>query len=164
MKKKRLFKPHPINVESVHPRQLSIEALVPPSQDVDVDDLPLTISVGHSEYDAKRKAFSATLRLQTPKNTPQAEELPFSLKVEIWAAFSVDETRFSKDDVQDWATRNAPFVLYPYLREHVYALTARCGFRPLLLPLVEVPTFKLAPQKKTRTATKPVSKKTTKKD
>ncbi len=32
-------------------------------------------------------------------------------------------------------------ILQPYLREHVFALTARAGFQPLILPLIEVPTL-----------------------
>ncbi len=71
---------------------------------------------------------------------------PFVLKVELIGLFTVDPERFPIEHVDQWARTNAPLVLYPYLREQVYGLTSRAGFNATLLPLLEIPTFRLMQQ------------------
>ena len=75
------------------------------------------------------------------------------MRVVIGGVFKVDETKFAKADIDDWANRNAPFILYPYLREQAYTLTVRCGFPGIIIPLLEVPTFKIEPGKKIKRVT-----------
>ncbi len=75
--------------------------------------------------------------------TKPDEVVPFALRVHIMGQFKVDESTFDKAKIDKWARINAPYILYPYLREHVFALTARSGFDPVLLPLVELPTIKI---------------------
>ena len=160
MKQKPLFKSHPISLEWVVPKQLSIEANVPPTQRVGIDSINYSLAVGHSEYDKKEKAIEVALKLETIQDQDKDKQLPYLLKIELIALFRVDEDEFEIKNIEDWARRNAPFILYPYLREHAYALTLRCGFEPLMLPLVEVPTAKAQPRKKTKRSTKTSQKKT----
>ena len=51
--------------------------------------------------------------------------------------------KFSVEQLPSWAKVNAPMILFPFLREQVYALTARCGYNPIILPMIHVPTIRL---------------------
>lgn len=163
MDEKSLFKLHPISVQWVFPKELSIKAHVPPSSEVGLKEFPYSLAVGYGKYDEKKKIVTIALKLETVENEDQKEQLPYSLKIELLAAFKVDEQRFEIKYIEDWARRNAPFILYPYLREHAYALTLRCGFEPLMLPLVEVPTSKVKSPRKKRSSSKTSSKKASQK-
>ena len=66
-----------------------------------------------------------------------------TLKVEFHGRFKVDESSFPMDRLDHWADHNAPMVLYPYIREHVYSLTSKVGLPEGLLPLIEIPTFRV---------------------
>ena len=70
-------------------------------------------------------------------------ETPFSMKIELRGEFRINEREFPIDKIDDWARKNAPLILLPYLREQAFSLTARCGFKPLVLPLFVVPTFSI---------------------
>ncbi|HUU39675.1 MAG TPA: protein-export chaperone SecB [Desulfatiglandales bacterium] len=154
------LKEHPINIETVVPRELSIKLNVDdPTLMEDIEKVTYSIAVGHSEYNHKEKAITVAIKLETEKAKNQTKKSPLSIRIELFAKFSVDEKRFPMKNIEDWATRNAPFILYPYLREHVYALTTRCGLKPLLLPLVEVPIFKIEKPKKPKASSAKPSKK-----
>lgn len=94
--------------------------------------------------------------------------IPYFLFVEVVGIFEVDESKFPPDRIYEWANANAMYVMYPYLREHVYALTSRAGFRPLLLELLEVPLFTLGKEavesSTTRTASESEAKAEQKQD
>lgn len=137
------FTDHPIQIRAVFPSELHISANIMPSPEEDYGSLIYSISLGHSEYDKEKKEILVSIKFETNDE----EDQPVSMKVEIHAVFRVNEDRFDIEKLSDWATGNAPFILYPYLREHVYGLTVRCGFRPFQLPLVEVPTFQMNDKK-----------------
>ena len=158
-----IFKPHAISVEWVLPIELSIKAHVPPSPDVGLKEFSYSLSVGLGQYDEKEKSVTIALKLETLEDEEKKGELPYSLKIELLAAFEVDEERFEIEYIEDWAKRNAPFILYPYLREHAYALTLRCGFEPFMLPLVEIPTSKVKSPRRKKPLSKPASKKASQK-
>ena len=95
---------------------------------------------GHSPYDDEKGVIAVKLGVEIDSEIDKKS--PFDLKVEILGFFKVDKDNFNIDYLEDWAARNAPLVLYPYIREQVYSLTSRAGFNGILLPLFEVPTFK----------------------
>ncbi len=137
-------KKHPISIIKVTPIELSIKANVEPDNREKLGVIPYTMSVGHSDYDSSEKIIGVGVKFKTgKKDEPDTSDLPFSLTVELSALFKVDEEKFPIEHIKDWAIRNAPLIIYPYLREHVYALTIRAGFPPMMLPLLEVPTFKI---------------------
>ncbi len=139
------FVPHPIQIESVNVVELSIKMKEPVHKDLEIDLSHMSFTVARTEYDNDNKTIMVGLICDL-KDSEESEKinLPFSLRVELFGAFSVDEKRFDLAHINDWAERNAPFILYPYLREQVYSLTMRCGIPPVNVPLVEVPTFKRA--------------------
>lgn len=100
---------------------------------------PFSWNIGHSDYDHERKGIVVKAII----NMGEEEKSPFKLKIEMAGIFEVDESRFPLIHIEHWASNNAPLVLYPYLRELAYGLTTRAGFPGVLLPLLQVPTFKI---------------------
>jgi len=99
-----------------------------------------TIETGRSNYDSEKHQIHVSMRILSGN---EEEESPLKLIVELHGRFEVDESRFAVEHIEHWAENNAPLVLYPYMRENVYALTARAGFGEALLPLIEIPSFRV---------------------
>jgi preprotein translocase subunit SecB len=136
----------PIQANFIGVRELHIKANRPPSSADPLDDLEPRIKVRNSHYEEEDKRIQVFMAIEIGKETDDENEIaenPFHLRIEIVGDFEVDEERFPKDKIQQWANINAPYVIYPYLREQVYSLTARCGFMPLVLPLLELPTIRI---------------------
>ena len=70
-------------------------------------------------------------------------ESPYRLIIELVGLFHVDEDSFPVNKIEHFARNNAPLLLSPYLRESAYSLTTKCGFTPFILPLYEVPQFRI---------------------
>jgi len=143
------FKQHPIQLVNLGIRELFIHANVPPDATITTELDAFTITVSTPGYDPKAKQIAVFVKLEL--GTDAKESTPYSMRIELAGFFEVDETRFPVQHLSDWARRGAPFILYPYLREHAFGLSSRCGFKPLLLPLIEVPVDK---NKKPTTKTK----------
>jgi len=154
MPARSLLKKHPINIDDVFVKDLHIEGLIHPSEVKDEQEIDYSIKIGHTDYSTEEKFIVVGLILEVAENEKEKYHPPYNLKVEIVAKFNVDEDRFPVEQINDWAGRNAPMILYPYLREHVYALTLRCGYPPLNLDLIEVPTFEIKKVKKKPVKTK----------
>jgi preprotein translocase subunit SecB len=132
------LKPYPIQATYIGVRELYIKANVAPSEKIQLEDTEPILSLGHSTYDETRKTIGIAVKLEMGN---EKEPSPFHLRIQLVGEFKVDEMRFPAERVIEWAKTNALFIFHPFLREHVFALTARCGFFPLMLQLVEVPTF-----------------------
>lgn len=102
--------------------------------------LDFNLTTGYGEYDADEHFIIVGVGASIGSEN---EDVPYDLKVDLRGTFEVDDTRFPLVHIEHWARNNAPLVLYPYLREHVYGLTSRIGATPVLLPLFEVPTFRV---------------------
>lgn len=134
---------YPIQANFIAVRELFIKSHVPPNQRIKVDSERFILKTAHSSYDQDRHIIEVGVIIEYGIETKPDEVLPFSLRAHIMGQFRVDEEKFKKEKIDKWARINAPYILYPYLREHVFALTARSGFDPVLLPLVELPTVKI---------------------
>lgn len=135
---KKLNKKHAIQLQDLKVLQLSIVVRSSSQAIPAVEEFHLYH--GHSTYDNEKGIIAVKLGVEIDSEID--EKSPFDLKVEILGFFKVDKNNFNIDYLEDWAARNAPLVLYPYIREQVYSLTSRAGFNGMLLPLFEVPTFK----------------------
>lgn len=135
------FKLHPITLVHVGVKKLYLNSNLPPDASHNFNVKELKISTNHTEYNQKIKGFS--VRIGAKFGSKEVEKHPFELDVEIVGSFSVDEDNFPTEHINAFAEKNAPVILYPYLRAQLYSLTIGAGFAPLLLPLVEVPTFTL---------------------
>lgn len=130
------FEEHPIQLRALNVRELHIETHVPAESIGEIESSAYSILVGHGDYDGE--TVQVGVKLNAGDEDPA--EAPFALAAELVGEFEVDEDRFPVERLGDWARENAPYILLPYLREHVFALTNRCGLDPMLLPLATVPT------------------------
>lgn len=137
---KEYIKLHSIQLNKVGVVKLFIHAVKEPNPELEASCEEVPIRVGHTDYDPESKTIWVSLQIEI--DAEKNEDLPFSLEVEIIGEFIVDDKNFPLEHIEDWARRNAPMILQPYLREQVYSLTLRCGFKPLILPLIQVPTLK----------------------
>jgi preprotein translocase subunit SecB len=152
MPEKKDFNPnlYPIQLISLNVKELFIKVKKhPESAYLTLDAEEFNLLTGHSKYDNKNHIIQVGVKLEIKEK--EGQENHFDMRIVISGVFKVDETQFEKAHIEDWANRNAPIILYPYLREQAYALTIRCGFPGLILPLLEVPTFKIEPSKKIKT-------------
>lgn len=103
--------------------------------------LDFSLATGYSDYDEDNRLIFVEIGASIGADDDNA---PFEMRVQLVGGFEVDDTRFPLVHIVHWARNNAPLVLYPYLREHVYGLSSRIGAQhPVLLPLFEVPTFRV---------------------
>jgi preprotein translocase subunit SecB len=136
---------YPIQANFIAVRELYIKPHKPhkpPNQQIGANPYEFTLKTAHTAYDKERHVIEVGAQVEYGIETKTDEVVPYSLRVHIMGQFRVDETQFDKAKIDAWARINGPYILYPYLREHVFALTARAGFEPLLLPLLELPTIK----------------------
>ena len=136
------FKKHPVQLRAIKVRELHIMANIPPniSTDVEVLEGASQISLGYSEYDTASNTFSVSIKLEIGMD--EAEDVkPFSMRIELLGDFVVDGSALQPEAIEHFSRLSAPTILLPYLREHAYSLSAKCGFRPIILSLTEVPVL-----------------------
>jgi preprotein translocase subunit SecB len=141
---------HGIQLTEIKIVQLSIK-VNQTSTFIEQPNIDFSINQGHTKYDQENKKINVAAKLITVKKDDQ--ENPFDLVVELFGVFVVDESHFPIEHIEDWAKRNAIMLLIPFLREHVYSLTVRCGLPPMIVPLFTVPTLKIKDDKES-TSTK----------
>lgn len=137
--KKKVYKPHAIRLLSLDVLELYIRVKGPTDPRSEIDRNEVLMYSGHGEYDQDEHTISVVVKVEV--GMKKGSSCPIAMKIEVGGVFQVDESRFDLDHLNAWAKNNAPLVLYPYIRENAFALTARCGLRPLILPLMEVPTL-----------------------
>lgn len=136
--KKPYSKLHGIQLTSVNVVELFIRTNMIADGDA-AEEPDLSLKSGHGEYDEENKTIQVGLQLEY--GMEEEPKTPYSMRIELFGDFEVDEERFDKEHIGHWAKRNAPLILFPFLREHAYAIAIRCGFEPLILPLLQVPTL-----------------------
>jgi len=138
------FEKHAIQLSNVGVLELTIKSNLAPSIDCNPGfcEGDFSLLFGHSEFDSDRNGISVGVKLEIGMlDKVDPKQYPFSLRIELVGLFKVDPDNFDVTKIDDWAKRNAPYILLPYLREHAYALTSRCGFTPIILPLFQIPTL-----------------------
>lgn len=140
------FKPHPIQLRLVNVLELSLKKK---KGQEDIQDLPdnaqFTLTHGHSEFSEDDQQIC----INVMSIIDEESDFPFTMDVAIAGIFTIDTDNFPQDKIQHWAKNNAPLILYPYLREHVYSLALRAGYSNggVILPLLTVPSFRLEKSK-----------------
>ncbi|MEZ9316501.1 protein-export chaperone SecB [Vibrio lentus] len=144
------FNYHPVQLREIKVLKLSIEDNPDFEKEHSSEDFSdFGFYHQHSDYDAEAQVFWVKVKAVIGESDDDCEteedskEAPFNMEVELVGLFSVDESSFNVEHIDSFARRNAPLVIYPYLREHVYSLTSRAGYDSTLLPLFEVPAFRL---------------------
>lgn len=133
---------YPIQATYIGVRELYIKTNRPPSPTVGLEGKDYQVSTGHTEYDQQAHTIQVAAGVEIGDEN-EGTSYPFHIKVGLYGEFRVNEELFPVERIAEWAKVNAFFILYPYIREQVYALSARCGFSPVLLPLLEIPTIRL---------------------
>lgn len=136
---KKFIRLHGIQLESLNIVELSIKLNEPPDVELEISDDAVAVSFGHSKYNEEDHSIQVGVKLGV--GSGDKEKVPFSMRIELFGVFRVDEDKFDKKYVTDWARKNAPYTLMPYLREQAYALSTRVGLPPLILPLAEIPPY-----------------------
>lgn len=137
------FKLHPIQLLGIQVKELFIR-VNGLYETQESDEGRFQIGIGHSDFDINDSTIDVGLfvRIGQPEIIEEKDiTTKFDLKIHLLAKFTVDQERFPMDKLEHWAEHNAPLILYPYIREHVHALTIRAGIAPILLPLMEIPTI-----------------------
>ncbi len=139
--KNKYFKLHGIQLKSVNVTELFIK--VKHINEAQTENkTEFTIQSGCSEYDEEKKVIHVGLQFRY--GTEEKSDTPFLMRIELSGEFEIDEDQFDKKYVNDWAMKNAPAILFPFLREQAYALSIRCGFPPFILPLIQLPSIQKA--------------------
>lgn len=153
------YKRHSIQLQSLQVIELSLKVLDQVAIDRSDDFTPegFAIETGYSPYDEDNESIAVRMRVVVgdddlsqdasgleDSSVNENSENPLYIHVEVQGVFTVDPEHFPIQHIEDWAAKNAPLILYPYVREHVFALSARANIKPLLLPLFEVPTYKIS--------------------
>jgi len=136
---------YPIQPTYIAVRELHFISHRPPSPNDRIDQgrIRISQSVGSFNETTKRVQVSLSAELGFETDTPEPKP-PFSVKVVITGEFAIDDT-FPREKIKLWASVNAMFVIYPYLRERLYYVTSQGGYPPILLPLMQIPTMKIGP-------------------
>lgn len=136
------FKKHSIQLDKIEVKELSIKKN---ESESDLLEPSPSIYVGASDYDSTNRIISVGIMAKTDQ-----ENSIYHFTVELVGVFCVDENNFNLKLLGNWVENNAPYILHPYLRQHLYTLTLFATGKGLLLPLIEVPTSgeKVASEKK----------------
>lgn len=147
---KATYNYHPIQLRDVKVLELFISAnpscMSTQDSDCDIENSEFGFYHTHSKYDEETKSFIVKVAAVIGREEEDKDKEPtteFDLRAELLGVFEVDDSTFPMEHIEAFASRNAPLIMYPYLREQVYSLTTRAGFESTVLPLFEVPAFKL---------------------
>lgn len=134
--------PYPVQPTFIVVREIQFVSHRPPSSADKIDESQIRFSQTLSPFDENTKRVQVNLGAEFGfQADPQKPQTPFSLKVVMTGEFAIADD-FPRDKIQLWATRNAAFVIYPYLRERLYYMSSQGGYPPIMLPLLQIPTIK----------------------
>lgn len=148
------FRTHAVQLRSLQVLKLSIEVHdVRTAHSAGYQAGSYAMEAGHSAFDEATSTIHVSMRVRAGRfaiddDNSEAENeeykrQPVSILVEVGGVFSVDTDEFSVEHIPNWSEFNAPLIIYPYVREQVYGLSTRVGIKPLLLPLLEVPSIRI---------------------
>lgn len=93
----------------------------------------LTLNVGLSEDKKKSTVvLGGVFKFLGEADKPFAEAA-----VEFVGLFSIDEINPNMD-LETFSNKNAPAIIFPYLRQHIHTLTLCSGMTPILLPPINI--------------------------
>jgi preprotein translocase subunit SecB len=141
MPEQRQPQDYPIQPTFIVVKEIHFASRRPPRKTDKIDESQIKFSQSLSPFDEVQKRIQVTLSAEFGFDT-SATNPPFSVKVVMIGEFAISD-EFPRDKIQLWANVNAPFVIYPYLRERLYYITSQGGFPPIMLPLLQIPTIKL---------------------
>lgn len=143
------FEHHPIQLADITVLQLNMTVNDPQVARDFEGEISLKLDIGRSEFVEDDPNISVGIRvlfnsisseLMDAEEQESDENPPaFSGEVELLGHFTVDYSKFKFEHLASWAKINAPFLLLPFVREHVYGLALRAGVKGLVFPLFVQP-------------------------
>ncbi|MBE4585482.1 hypothetical protein BOO29_10965 [Vibrio navarrensis] len=144
---KATYNYHPIQLRDVKVLELFISAnpscMSDKESGCEIENGEFSFYHTHSKYNEEAKSFIVKVAAVIGREDEEEPTTEFDLRAELLGVFEVDEDHFPVEQIEAFASQNAPLIMYPYLREQVYSLTTRAGFDSTVLPLFVVPPFKL---------------------
>ena len=142
--------PHPIELLDVQVTQLFFVLNTGNESDISINghDVNLLIRQDPIESNSGSLIVAARAMYGLPIDMHGSDHLnsdsfPCSFMVELNGKFRVPLS-MSITILQRFQKNGALLILSPFLREHVYSLTGRAGIKPVTIPLMQVPIFKMA--------------------
>jgi len=135
---------HPIQLEHISISKIDFVGYRSALQGDVAGESSVNVNFKYSPYNIDQKAImlmgEATIgsKLESP-SLETVKENPFYLYVRIHGFFTADESQVDAGYADSFASKNAPTLMYPYLREHVHSVAIRCGYPNVVLPLVKIP-------------------------
>lgn len=82
--------------------------------------------------------FGVSLTVEIFENLQKKETPYLEIKITMVGEFQMLDLEGSKNlDLESFCRINAPAIIYPYIRQHVRALTLDAGFtNPIVLPII----------------------------
>lgn len=133
---------HAIQLEALKTVELRINVLREPADQIRLKKGEFSVKGGH-QIDLESNTVAVRAQFEVGDESGEDDSFPFYVFVKVMGLFRVDTERFPQDKITWWAKTNSVHILWPYIREHVYGLTSRCGLPPVILPLIEVPSVKV---------------------
>ncbi|RLC21342.1 MAG: hypothetical protein DRI57_02555 [Deltaproteobacteria bacterium] len=130
----------PMHLKSVNVAELFVKVNEIPDDPAKIVHQEMNIFHAHSGYDQERRTIRVGLLLES--GMEKERKTAYSMRIELFGEFEADESGLQKQHIESWAGRSAPFILCPFLREHAFALTVRCGLSPAILPLMQLPALR----------------------
>ena len=128
---------HPIQLEEILVEELELKIEDPKKAREDNIVCEFSLKTGHSDYNSNSKALYVGV---IGEINADGHNAPVYLKVKLHGIFSVGED-FPIEFVNDWAEKNAPLILIPFVRENIYSLASRAKVN-VVVPLFTLPSIK----------------------
>lgn len=139
---------HPIQLQGIRVKELFLKVYDPKQAQENDFDLPFTFKVGHSNFDAENNQIAVGVLGSVGRDIDEdcldedsSSPNPFVIRAELVGQFSVETSLFPVEKIEQWARENAPLILLPFLREHIYGLASRSGIKEVIVPMFVVPTI-----------------------
>lgn len=138
---------HPMQIKYVGVRELILRTFLPPDLNTKLDVngvLKPKYRYNTTEYDDKSNTIMVFADCEMGADDTE-KDIPLYLKVSLGVHFqNINPDKFSKETAMKFAKEYSHFMIHPFLREHVFALSARSGLPPIILPSLQVPIFSKA--------------------
>lgn len=131
---------HPIQLLKVDITELHFKSGNSSDPLYEIPEEMIKLSVGYTKIN-EQSTFVVGIMVEIGDEEVKTQK--YFAKIKLVGNFHVDTTAFSETHVSMWAQQNAPVILLPFVREHLYSITLRAGFKPFILPLIQVPTARL---------------------
>lgn len=128
---------HPIQLREILIRKASVVINDHLVALADKCDVHVSMQQGSSTFNRGSSSFQVGLKAEAiPADTKKGDVPAFFIEIEFAGAFEVDYSGFLFEDLERWCQVNAPIILMPFMREHLYGVAIRAGIRGVFLPLV----------------------------